>query len=80
MAETERKDPGAAAGDGSAAHGRKTEVTWEGGGRQPYANQGAEEQGPATAQDFEAGDRGDLSGRNLDQLEEVRGKPELPVT
>lgn len=69
------KGPGEAEGDGTAAHGRKTEVTWEGGGRQPYANQGAEEQCPAAAQPAEAGDRGDASGRNLDQLEGVKRKP-----
>ena len=68
--------PGEAAGDGQARHGGRTEVNWDGGhGRQPYANQGAQEQGPAAAPEAEAGDRGDASGRNLDQLEEVKRKP-----
>jgi hypothetical protein len=76
----DRRDPGTAAGDGQARHGSRTEVSWNGGkGRQPYSNQGAEEQGPATAGEYEAGNRGDASGRNLDQLEEVKEKPERPV-
>lgn len=66
--------PGEAAGDGQARHGGRTEVNWDGGkGRQPYANQGAQEQGPGG--EFEAGDRGDASGRNLEQLEEVKQYP-----
>ena len=81
MNENERKGPGEAEGDGSAVHGRRTEVNWEGGqGRQPYANQGDQEQGPATASEYEGGDRGDVSGRNLDQLDEVKRKPERPVS
>lgn len=77
----DRKGPGEARGDGQARHGSRTEVNWEGGrGSEPYANQGAEEQRPATAGkpvggEFEAGDRGDYSGRNLEQLEEVKKKP-----
>jgi hypothetical protein len=72
----ERKGPGEAAGDGTAVHGRKTEVTWDGGdGRQPYANQGSEEQGPGSAKPAEAGNRGDASGENLDQLDAVKRKP-----
>jgi hypothetical protein len=68
--------PGEAEGDGTALHGPKTEVTWGGGqGRQPYANQGEEEQGPGTAKEPEAGDRGERSGNNLEQLEEVKRKP-----
>jgi hypothetical protein len=68
--------PGEAHGDGQARHGDRTEVNWDAGaGRQPYANQGSEEQGPAAGGEFEAGDRGDLSGRNLDQLEQVKRKP-----
>lgn len=73
----ERKAPGEAAGDGRALHGDSTEVTWDGGqGRQPYANQGAEEQGPATGTEAEAGNRGERSGRNLEQLEQVKGVPQ----
>ena len=57
-------------------HGARTEVSGKGGkGRQPYANQGSEEAGPATGDEFEAGDRGDLSGRTQEQDEQVRRKP-----
>jgi hypothetical protein len=70
------KTPGEAQGDGQAQHGYRNEVSWDGGkGRQPYTNQGAQEQGPATAGAFEGGDRGDVSGRNADQFDEVAGKP-----
>ena len=60
--------------DGKARHGPRSEVNWEGGsGRQPYGNEeGAEptsDEGPAE------GNRGELSGRNLEQLEEARRKP-----
>ena len=60
-----------------AEHGAKSEVTWDGGkGRQPYANQGPEEaHGTASGDEFAEGNRGDLSGRNLEQLEQVRKKP-----
>lgn len=79
MTENDRKDPGEAAGDGRAQHGYRNEVSWDGGkGRQPYANQGSEEQGSAAAPEAEAGNRGDASGRNLDQLEDVNGKPAVP--
>jgi len=60
-----------------AEHGPQTEVTWDGGkGRQPYSNQGQEEQAPGSMPDIEGGDRGKASGRNLDQLEQVKGRPE----
>ncbi|RYF34388.1 MAG: hypothetical protein EOO21_04865 [Comamonadaceae bacterium] len=73
--------PSEAAGDGQARHGDRTEVNWDGGkGRQPYANQGAEEQVPATATDVEGGDRGAASGRNLEQLEAMRQIPEQTIT
>jgi len=60
-----------------AGHGTPSEVSWDGGaGRQPYANQGAEEAGQTGRGDeFPAGDRGELSGRNQEQFEEVRKKP-----
>lgn len=60
-----------------AEHGSRTEVSWDDGkGRQPYANQGPQEQGPpAAAGEFEAGNRGDLSRRNLDQLEQAKKLP-----
>jgi hypothetical protein len=68
--------PGETPQDGSARHGGRTEVNWDGGkGRQPYANQGRREGGPATGGAYEAGDRGEFSGRNLEQLEEVKKKP-----
>lgn len=70
------RSPGEAAGDGKAQHGPQSEVSWNGAqGTQPYANQGTEEQEPATAGEVEAGDRGDASSRNLDQLEQVKRKP-----
>ncbi len=59
-----------------AGHGTPSEVSWDdGAGRQPYANQGAEEAGPATGDEAQEGDRGDKSGRNLEQLEQVKKKP-----
>jgi hypothetical protein len=77
MNENERKIPGEAEGDGHAAHGYRNEVSWDGGkGRQPYANQGEQEQGPATAREYEGGDRGDVSGRNIEQMEQVKRKPD----
>lgn len=80
MNENERKGPGEAAGDGGAAHGYRNEVSWDDGkGRQPYTNQGEEEQGPASAREYEAGNAGDVAGRNLEQMEQVKRKPERPV-
>lgn len=63
-------------GKPKAAHGTPSEVSWDGGtGRQPYANQGEEEAGEAGGGDeFPAGDRGELSGRTLEQLDAVRKK------
>jgi hypothetical protein len=67
------KDPDAT----RAKHGARSEVTWRDGvGREPYANQGPADDGePAAAGEFSEGDRGELSGRNLEQLEQVRKKP-----
>ncbi|MCG2591856.1 hypothetical protein LZ009_03600 [Ramlibacter sp. XY19] len=60
-----------------AEHGPQSEVTWDDGkGRQPYANQGKEETTSGSLPDVEGGDRGNASGRNLDQLEQVEGRPE----
>lgn len=43
---------------------------------QPYANRGQEDQSTEPgAGEFSAGDRGDLSGRNLEQLEQAKRKP-----
>jgi hypothetical protein len=60
-----------------ADHGPRSEVSWDGGaGRQPYANQGSEETSdPHAWQESPEGDRGELSGRNLEQLEQVKKKP-----
>ncbi|MEJ6020699.1 hypothetical protein [Ramlibacter sp. PS4R-6] len=62
---------------GKARQGPRTEVTWEGGsGRQPYGNQGPEEAAaPDGGTHVAEGNRGELSGRNLEQLEEARRKP-----
>jgi hypothetical protein len=73
-ASTPGKDPEA----GQAKHGPRSEVTWEGGsGRQPYANQGEEEAAEPNAPDDEVaeGNRGELSGRNFEQLAEAKRKP-----
>ena len=79
MNDNDRKDPGEAEGDGKAKHGYRNEVSWDGGkGRQPYTNQGSVEQGTDAYPEAEAGNRGDASGRNLDQLEDVKGKPAHP--
>jgi hypothetical protein len=71
------RQPAAKPGSGKALHGTPSEVSWDGGaGRQPYANQGEEEaEQPGGGDEFPAGDRGELSGRNLEQLDEVRKKP-----
>jgi hypothetical protein len=62
-----------------AEHGPQSEVTWDDGkGRQPYANQGSEEQSSGGAAEEEAGNRGNASGRNLDQLEQVKERPDEP--
>ena len=62
---------------GKARPGPRSEVSWEGGsGRQPYGNQGAEEAAaPDGGTHVAEGNRGELSGRNLEQLEEARRKP-----
>ena len=78
MNEKERKGPGEAQGEGRAKHGYRNEVSWDGGkGAQPYANQEAP-LGPAAAHETEGGNRGASSGRNLEQLEQLRRKPEPP--
>jgi hypothetical protein len=63
---------------GQAQHGARSEVTWESGlGRQPYSNRGPEEGAEPNFADDEVpeGDRGQLSGRNLEQLERAKVKP-----
>lgn len=71
------KAPGESPGDGTARHGGRTEVNWEDGrGRQPYDNQDADAAGPPNgADEFAGGDRGELSGRNIEQLEQAKKKP-----
>lgn len=60
----------------TALHGERTEVSWDDGeGRQPYTNQGSDEQGVPADPEYAEGDRGKLSGNNLDQLEAVKRKP-----
>lgn len=73
----ENKEPGETRTGNQARHGGRTEVNWDGGkGRQPYANQEGGEAGPAGGGDeFPAGDRGELSGRTQEQLDEVRKMP-----
>jgi hypothetical protein len=59
---------------GKAEHGAPSEVTWKSGkGRQPYANQEGGE--AAHGGEFAEGDRGELSGRNQEQFEQVKRKP-----
>lgn len=59
-----------------AAHGPRNEVTWEGGsGRQPYANQGPQETTESDNHEVAEGNRGEQSGRNLEQLDKARGIP-----
>lgn len=59
-----------------AEHGAPSEVTWRGGaGRQPYGNQGPSEAGEPGIGEVSDGNRGELSGRNLEQLEQVKKKP-----
>jgi hypothetical protein len=68
--------PGQAPEPAKAEHGAPSEVTWQGGtGRQPYANQGPREAEEPEGGEVSEGDRGELSGRNLEQLEQVKKKP-----
>ena len=51
-------------------------MNWEGGsGRQPYANQGPEETTESDNHDVAEGNRGESSGRNIEQLDKVKRKP-----
>jgi hypothetical protein len=61
---------------GKAQHGPRSEVNWEGGsGRQPYANQGSQESTESDNHEVPEGNRGESSGRNIEQLDEVKRKP-----
>jgi hypothetical protein len=74
----ERKGPAGAEGDGRAQHGYRNEVTWDGGkGRQPYTNQ-EQELPPAAAGEFEGGTAGDAAGRTIEQMEQLKRKPDRP--
>lgn len=42
---------------------------------EPVGNRDQQEDAPATGFDTRNGDRGDASGRNLEQMEQARGKP-----
>ncbi|TWO72870.1 hypothetical protein FN976_01090 [Caenimonas sedimenti] len=42
---------------------------------EPVGNRGDGNAAPATGLDTRNGDRGDASGRNLEQMEQARGKP-----
>jgi hypothetical protein len=59
-----------------AGHGTPSEVTWDKGkGRQPYSNQGPEEADEPGPPEIQEGDRGEASGRNAEQLDQVRKMP-----
>ena len=63
-----------------AAHGYRNEVSWdEGKGRQPYSNRGDEEQSPDAMPEPEAGNAGETAGRNVEDLEAVKKKPDPTV-
>lgn len=70
---TSREDPQPA----KAEHGVRSEVARDDGqGRQPYENrEGAPESGTMATHEVAQGDRGEASGRNLEQLEQVKRKP-----
>ncbi len=63
-------------------HGPSSEVRWHSGqGRQPYANQGPQEaEEPLCGDRYDSGDRGAHSGATLEQMQQVRGTPEVPPT
>lgn len=73
---TPPRDDSAPRPPSKAEHGYRNEVSWSTGkGRQPYANQGEIEAGPAGAPEFEGGERGEHSGKAMDDLERVKQKP-----
>jgi hypothetical protein len=75
MNDNERKSPG----EGKARHGYQNEVSWDDGqGGQPYANQDAA-LAPDAFAEVEAGNRGEVSGRNLEEFEAMKKKPEGPA-
>jgi len=77
MNDNDRKDAPAGGEEGRARHGERSDVSWDAGkGRQPYANREEAQPGPAAAPETEAGNRGEASGRNLQELEAVQRKPQ----
>ncbi|MGZ5194089.1 MAG: hypothetical protein ACXWJM_01690 [Ramlibacter sp.] len=59
-----------------AEHGTPSEVTWDQGkGRQPYSNQGPVEADEPGSGEIAEGNRGEASGRNAEQLDQVRKMP-----
>jgi len=65
--------------DGRAKHGYRNEVSWDDGkGRQPYGNREEEAEQASGAHEIEAGNRGAASGRNIEDLEALKGFPEPP--
>jgi len=75
MKDTDRgKKPGSGP---KARHGTRSEVVWNGGsGRQPYGNQETDEaDGTSAAHEVPEGDRGEKSGRNLEQIKKAKGTP-----
>lgn len=62
---------------GQARHGYRNEVNWnDGQGSQPYGNQGTEESpAPGAGAEEPEGNRGERSGRSLEQLERVKTRP-----
>jgi hypothetical protein len=76
MSTGDKRTGKADADTGKAQHGPRSEVNWEGGsGRQPYANQGGEETTESDNHEVPEGNRGESSGRNIEQLDEVKRKP-----
>jgi hypothetical protein len=72
-----RKAPGESRGEGKAGHGYRNEVSWDDGkGRQPYGNRTeGGDQPPAAAPEVEAGNAGDASGRNQEDVDAVSEMP-----
>jgi len=73
----DRDAEGTSTPEPKAGHGYRNEVNWRSGeGRQPYANQGSSEAEPPNLGDeVEGGNRGEHSGKALDELGQAKGKP-----
>ncbi len=57
---------------------KKPPLNWEDGKREQPSNRGAGATSSAAGREFPNGDRGDASGRNLQQNAEVAGTPDSP--